>query len=188
MRADLTKIQHVGAATWLAAMLFLGCARGPDAEEGGDKGEAQPAAVRTETAHMLDALGDMQLDVPSEWTKKRQGGWAVFASPDGISRVAMGAIAPGDSTAKKLQEAAAAIGATEVRAMAEQDTRLGPSQLAARAADGTCTLGAGEGRIGYAVVEVGAGKRVMVLHAAPKDASDESLAAGRRAVASLRRR
>jgi hypothetical protein len=195
-------------------MLLLGCARGPGAEEGGDKGEVKPAAVQSEAASApqalgnvqldkgetkpaaaqseaasaLQALGDMQIDVPSEWVKKREGRWAVFASPDGVSRVAMGAIAPGDSTTKKLQEAGAAIGATEVRTMAEQDTRIGPSQLDARAADGACTLGAGEGRIGYVVADVGGDKRVMVVHVAPKDASDESLAAGRMMVASLRRR
>jgi hypothetical protein len=169
-------------AVWAAASL-VGCANDPGA--GNDPGQStSPVALGKE----LESLAHVQLDVPAEWTKKTTGAWLAYTSPDGISRLAVGALQPEDTIAKKLAEAGSALGASSVTMMEEQPTRFGPEQLPARAADGACKLGSGEGRIGYVVVDLGDGKRVLLVHAAPQDTPDENLATGRRVIASLKRR
>jgi hypothetical protein len=191
MSADVNTVGRLGLSAALAAMLLAGCARDPGADEASDKGAiaaGEAAKPQAEVTHTTESLAHAQLDVPGDWTKKAASAWTVFTSADGVSHVAMGALEASDVNAKKLADGAAAMGASSLAMMDEQATTFGAEKLPARAADGACKLGTAEGRIGYAVVDLGAGNRVMVIHAAAKDLTDEQLQAGRKAVASLRRR
>ncbi len=189
MTAKLWISGHIGAAAALATAL-IGCA--PAAEDGSDKAAAPavaaPAvAAPADGARTTHSLMHAQLDVPTDWAKNEQGAWMVFAAADGISHIAVGPMEAGDVPATKLQEAAAALGATSVVTVDEQATTFGTDKLPARAADGSCKLGRADARIGYVVVDLGGGNRVMAVHAAGKDSTDVQLQAGRKAIASLRR-
>jgi hypothetical protein len=198
MTMHLRTFGRMTAVALLAAVL-VGCA--PTADEASNKGASPSVATasaqaevthttesQAEVTHTTESLAHAQFDVPGDWSRKAASAWTVFTSADGVSHVAMGALEASDVNAKKLAEGAAAMGASSVAMMDEQATTFGAEKLPARAADGACKLGTAEGRIGYAVVDLGAGNRVMVIHAAVKDLTDEQLQAGRKAVASLRRR
>jgi len=186
---------RLGAAAALATVL-IGCA--PTAEDGSEKGapapgtagEAQksPVAAQAQAAPTTETLAHAQLTVPADWTKKTVSSWTVLNAGDGISHVAMGSLEATDVIATKFQEAAAALGASSLVMLDEQATSYGADKLPARAADGACKIGTAESRIGYVVVDFGSGNRVMAVHAAAKDLTDQQLEAGRRTVASLRRR
>ncbi len=182
MAAKVSRLFVLAMAGFVAA-----CGRDPEVDER-DKGAAPPSAVPAPPAAVNDALARVKLDEPAGWTKSVRARWSVRTSPDGRSRFATGGLAPDEMVTKLVASAAAELGASDVQLVEPQDAPFGPDQLPARAADGSCRFGAGEGRIGYAAIDVGGGARVLVVHAAAADVSDETKRAALTAIGTLRRR
>jgi hypothetical protein len=190
MTTDFARVRNMCVALGVAAAFLVGCAHDVGTEQGSDKTTAQAGDAKTTAAAAqlgVVAVSHAKLEVPADWTQKTHGAWTLITGADSASLIAMGPVAENDGIPAKVVEGAAALGATEVKLLEEQTASFGAEQLPARVADGGCKLGLADGRLGYAVVDLGKGERVMVIHAALKDASPDKLRAGRMVVASLKR-
>jgi len=189
-RSDIfsEEVFQMAARTLAIALItmgtLLGCGREPDAGEGASSKSAPPA----DTSHAQEAVVlHARLDEPAGWAKVARGRWQVFASPDGLSRFALATLGAAEAPVALVTDDAPSLGVSDVHLAGEQDTPFGAEQLPARAADGSCRFGAAEGRIGYAVIDIGGGKRVIVIHAAHMDLPQETQRVALTAIRSLRR-
>lgn len=176
---------RVVCAATIVMGLALGCGHEPDTD---DKGAAPSQAAPAQPAAVDEASARVQLDEPAGWTRSARARWSIRTSPDGRSRFATGGLAPGEVVSKLVADAAAELGASNLQLLDPQEAPFGADKLPSQAADGSCRFGSGEGRIGYSAIDLGGGARVLVVHVAAADVSEETKRAALAAIGTLRRR
>ncbi|APR80220.1 Hypothetical protein A7982_05567 [Minicystis rosea] len=176
-------------ATAIAVCLLVGCAPEQAPSEGSGKTEAAPsanAAAKIESTPIT--LTRAQMEAPAGWQGRTQGAWTVHSTADRRTHLAAASIGAGDTVAARVSEAIGAMGGAEPKTGDEQSLSIGPEQLPAKGASGSCRFGGDEGRMQYAVIDVGEGQRTLLVYAAAKDAPEDGQRTAFASIATLRRK
>jgi hypothetical protein len=148
---------------------------------------AAPVAPGTQPMTLQIPDSDLVLDKPAGWQQKRAGDWGVLVPPDDKAILAFVVYTrPNESTAR-LGQVASVLNTGNIRWQAPKAGTVGAGNFPATIAEGSCTFPSGPGGMAYATVDAGA-KKILVVYALQKDASEQTRQQAAGIMRTLRRR
>jgi len=149
-------------------------------------GPAQPPVAAPEFLTIPSSA--VEIEAPAGWARKQDGDWGLLTSPDKKAVLAFVAFSrPNESTAR-IGQISRVLGASTVNWGAPKRGTVGPDNMPANVADGSCLFNGQPSAISYATVNPGGSTQILVVYATNNDVPPVSKQQGLETFKSLRRK
>ena len=146
-------------------------------------------AVATPDVYVTIPGTQIEIAAPGDWVRKsKPGGWSVMIAPDKKAAFAFVTFAKGQDPTPRIGEIAVAVEASGIGWESPRKVQLGPDDMPATLAKGSCQYASGPGRIVYALVDPGGDKQLLAVYVANDTATAEARKDAAQAFKSLRKK
>ena len=176
----------------LSTLGLAACGRAEGSSQKPSPSASAPAAtpaVATPDVYVTIPGTQIEIAAPGDWLRKsKPGGWSVMIAPDKKAAFAFVTFAKGQDPTPRIGEIAVAVDAAGIGWESPKKVPLGPDDMPATLAKGSCQYASGPGRIVYALIDPGADKQLLAVYVANDTASTEARKDAAQAFKSLRKK
>ena len=133
--------------------------------------EAAPPPPQAEPENLIIPNSQVVITAPPGWKRDKDGDWGILSSPDKKAMLAFVAFSkPNESTAR-IGQISRVLRASTIKWGSPKRGVVGPDQLPAQVAGGSCLFNGKDSSIEYATINPGGATQILVVYATNNDVS-----------------